>query len=186
MVKWSFNNFARQVGLSINISKTQVLCVNSIPTGPILVDEEPLEFVEDFTYLGSFISKDSGASKDIKASLGKAQGAFSQLRSIWRSKKYSLKTKMLLYNSNVKSVLLYGSESWRVVKTDTRRMEVFHNRCLRRICQIFWPNQISNNELYKKTGSRSITKEITHRRLRWLGHVLRMEQDHITKVDLLL
>ena len=85
---------------------------------------------------------------------------------------------MLLYNSNVKSVLLYGSESWRVVKTDTRRMEVFHNRCLRRICQIFWPNQISNDELYKKTGSRSITKEITHRRLRWLGHVLRMEQDH--------
>ena len=162
------NNFARQVGLSINTSKTQVLCVNSIPTGPIFVDEEPLEFVEDFTYLGSLISKDSGASKDIKARLGKAQSAFSQLRSIWRSKQYSLKTKMLLYNSNVKSVLLYGSESWRVVKTDTRKMEVFHNRCLRRICQIFWPNQISNNELYKKTGSRSITKEITHRRLRWL------------------
>lgn len=178
------NNFARQVGLTINTSKTQVLCVNSIPTGPILVGEEPLEFVEDFTYLGSLISKDSGASKDIKARLGKAQGAFSLLRSIWRSKQYSLKTKMLLYNSNVKSVLLYGAESWRVVKTDTRKMEVFHNRCLRRICQIFWPNKISNNELYKKTGSRSITKEITHRRLRWLGHVLRMEQDHITKVAL--
>ena len=27
------------------------------------------------------------------------------------------------------------------------------------------------------TGSWSITKEITHRRLRWLGHVLRMEQE---------
>ncbi len=71
------NNFARQVVLSINKSKTQVMCVNSVPTEPILVNDEPLEFVEDFTYLGSLISKDSGASKDIKTRLGKAQGAFS-------------------------------------------------------------------------------------------------------------
>jgi hypothetical protein len=64
--------------------------------------------VEDlFTYLGSLISKDSGTSKDIKAWLGKAQGAFSHLCPIWRSKQCSLKTNMLLYNSNVKSVLLY-------------------------------------------------------------------------------
>ncbi len=131
------NNFARQVGLSINTSKTQVMCVNSVPTAPILINDEPLEFVEDFTYLGSLISKDSGASKDIKTSLRKAQGAFSQLWPIWRSKQYSLKMKMLLYNSNVKSVLLYGSESWRAVKTEMMRMEVFQNGCLRRICQNF-------------------------------------------------
>ena len=91
---------------------------------------EQLEFVEDFTYLGSLISKDSGASKDIKARLGKSQGAFPQLCPIWRSKQYSLKTKMLLFKSNVKSVLLYGSERWRVVKTDMRRMEVIPNGCL--------------------------------------------------------
>ena len=46
------NNFARQLGLSINTSKTQVTCVNSIPTAPIPVNEKPLEFVEDFTCLG--------------------------------------------------------------------------------------------------------------------------------------
>ena len=120
MILLSTNQYTIQTktdGLSINTSKTQVMCVNSIPTAPILVNEEPLEFVEDFTYLGSLISKDSGASKDIKARLGKSQGAFPQLRPIWRSKQYSLKTKMLLFNSNVKCVLLYGSESWRVVKT---------------------------------------------------------------------
>ena len=102
------------------------MCVHSIPTAPILVNEEPLEFVEVLTYLGSLISKDSGASKYIKARLGKAQGAFRQLRPIWRSKQYSLKTKILLFKSNVKFYLLHGSESWRVVKTDMRRMEVFH------------------------------------------------------------
>jgi len=48
----------------------------------------------------------------------------------------------------------------------------------------FWPNKMSNNVLNKKMGSRSNTEEITHRRLRWLGHVLRTEQDSITKVTL--
>ena len=80
-----------------------MMSVNSIPTAPILVNEEPIEFVEDFTYLGRLISMDRGASKDIKARLGKALGAFSQLRPIWKSKQYSLKTKPLIYNSNVKS-----------------------------------------------------------------------------------
>ena len=66
------------------------------------------------------ISKDSGATNDIKARLVKAQGAFSQLHSIWRSKQYSFKTKMLLYN-----VPLYGSETWQVIKSDEERKKGF-------------------------------------------------------------
>ena len=54
------------------------------------------------------------------------------------TKPHSLKMKQLLDNSNVESVLLYGSESWRVVKTDRSSMEVFHNGRLRRIRQILW------------------------------------------------
>ena len=84
----------------------------------------------------------------------------------------------------MKSVLLYGSECWRVTKTDMCRVESFHNRCLRRICRIFWPNTISNIDLYTETGSRSIVAEIKRRRLRWLGHVLRMDENRIPKIAL--
>ena len=52
--------------------------------------------------------------KDIQSRLGKARGAFARLQPIWKSKQCSLKTKLRLYNSKVKSVLLYGSECWRV------------------------------------------------------------------------
>ena len=117
------------------------MCINNSISAPINIHGQQLEFVDDFTYLGSLISKDSGAQKDIKARLRKAQGAFIRLRSIWKSKQYSLKSKIRLYNSYVKSVLLYGSECWRVTKSDMRRVESFHNRCLRRICCIFWPNE---------------------------------------------
>ena len=98
--------------------------------------------------------------------------------------KYTTKTKIRLYNSNVKSILLYGSECWRMVKGDMAKIDAFHNRCLRKICRIFWPNKISNVDLYKKTGCNSAVLEIKRRRLRWLGHVLRMSQDSIPKVAL--
>ena len=39
-----------------------------------------IDQVESFTYLGSIISKDGGSSYDVKSSIAKAQGVFSQLK----------------------------------------------------------------------------------------------------------
>ncbi len=75
-----------------------------------------MQFVEKFTYLGSVISKDNGAKIDITSRLSKARHAIILLTNIWISNKHSMKQKLKLYNSNVKSVLLYGSECWRVGK----------------------------------------------------------------------
>ena len=160
------------------------MIINTTPTAPVTVNGEPLEFVQVFTYLGSLTSKENGGQNDIKARLGKARCAFAKLQNIWKSNQYTTKTKIRLYNSNVKSILLYGSECWRVVKGDMAKIDAFHNRCLRKICRIFWPNEIPNVDLYKKTGCNSAVLEIKRRRLRWLGLVLRMPQDSIPKVAL--
>ena len=102
----------------------------------------------------------------------------------WKSNQYTTKTKIRLYNSNVKSILLYGSECLRVVKGDMAKIDAFHNGCLRKICRIFWPNKISNVDLYKKTSCNSAVLEIKRRRLRWLGHVVRMPGNSIPNVAL--
>lgn len=179
------HQWAEKVGLNINKKKTEVMRINSTTSTPHMqVNGEELEEVDDFTYLGSVISKDNGVTKDIEARLNKARGTFTRLRNIWKSKQLSRKTKIKLYNSNVKSVLLYGSECWRVTQKDMGKVEVFHNKCLRRICNIYWPNKVTNTDLYERTGCYSIVQEITKRRFRWLGHTLRMPQDEIPKVAL--
>lgn len=76
-----------------------------------------------------------------------------------------------LYNSNVKSVLLHSSECWRVVKGDIDEISAFHNGCLRKICRVFLPNKVSNEELYRKTGCSSVA-------------VLRVDQGSAPKVVL--
>ena len=173
---------AKKTGLNINKKKSKIMCVNSGVTAEINIDGESLEQVEDFTYLGSIISTDNSGQKDIKARFNKARFTFSRLKNIWKSKQYNLKTKVRIYNSNVKSVLLYGAEYWRIFKTDMNKLSAFHNSCLRKICNMYWPNKITNDNLYQKTGCTSIDVEIKKRRLKWLGHVLRMLHDLIPKV----
>ena len=114
----------------------------------------------------------------------KAQTAFARLKPVWNSKVYSKRTKIRIYNSNVKPVLLYGSECWRVIQSDMQKLEVFQNKCLRKIQGIFWPEKISNEELLRKCKCHSITDELKKRRFRWLGHVLRMPSERLPKTAL--
>ena len=134
--------------------------------------------VTDFTYLGSIISVENSVHKDIN----KAINSYCSLRNIWKSNVYSLKTKVRLFNSNVISVLLYGCQSWRVNKNDMDKMDVFQTKCLRRICNIFRLNKISNEDLYIMTNSLPISCQMQEHRMRWLGHVLRMSPDQIPRV----
>ena len=143
-----------------------------------------ISLINDFSYLGSKISAENSVQKVISARINKARNSYCSIRNIWKSNIYSLKTKLRFFNSNVISVLLYGCQSWRVSKDDMNKLDVFQTKCLRRTCNIFWPNKISNEDLYRITNLSPISTQIQKHRLRWLGHVLRMPQDYIPKVAL--
>ncbi len=52
-----------------------------------------------------------------------------------------------LFNACVKSVLLYGCETWFVTDKITQKLQPFVNRCLRNILGIWWTEIITNQEL---------------------------------------
>ena len=85
-----------------------------------------MEEVESFTYLGSIIDKNGGSDADVNARIGKSRGAFLQLKNIWNSKCISQRTKIKIFISNVKSVLLYGAESWRLAKNISNKVQFKH------------------------------------------------------------
>jgi hypothetical protein len=66
----------------------------------------------------------------------KANGAFVQLYSVWRNHNISKGVKIQIFNTNVKSVLLYGCETWKTTNQITRRLQIFINKWLRRIMNI--------------------------------------------------
>lgn len=77
-----------------------------------------------------------------KARIGKARVASLQLE----AKGTTTRNKVRLFNSNVKTVLQYGSEIWRLTVSKTNRIKTFINSSLRRILQIRWCEKISNTD----------------------------------------
>ena len=176
-------NSAR-LGLSIHRGKSKILRVNAADTSPINLEGEALEEVEEFTYLGSIVDKQGGTDADVRVRTGKARGAFIQLKNIWSSRDLAITTKIRIFNTNVKSVLLYGVETWRTTVRTINKIQTFINNCLRQILRIHWPDTISNKDLWQRTNQRPAEEEIIKRRWRWIGHTLRKPASNVTRQSL--
>jgi hypothetical protein len=96
------NREARKIGMKINQAKTKAMHVNNKNKNMLTLDRKERRNVDKFPCLGS--------TEDVR--LSKANRAFNQLQKVWKSSDISLRTKLRIFNSNVKSVLLYGHETW--------------------------------------------------------------------------
>ena len=97
------------------------------------------------------------------------------------SRLLSKNLKIKIYKTIILPVVLYGCEAWSLILREERRLRVFENRIMRRI---FGPKRdangewrrLDNEELRSFYHSPNIVRAIKSRRLRWAGHVARMEK----------
>ena len=175
------NTVSIQLVLNINRSKTKIMKANTKNNNPITLNGEPLEETDSFTYLGSTINKNGGTEGDVKARIQKARVAFIMFRKMWRARHIKINTKLKIFNSNVKAVLLYGSETWRTTQKTLKRIQTFINKCLRRILHLKWTDKVPNTTLWKTTKQLPIENEIKKRKWKWIGHTLRKPLETITR-----
>ena len=143
-----------KVGLKINAAKTNLMRIGTKRDDSVLIAGERVEEVDEFTYLGSIVSKKGGTDEDIQVRIGKAGQAFAMLKPVWRSTALTTRTKLRILGSNVKAVLLYGSETWRLTKGLKQKLQLVINKSLRSILRIWWPRRICNEELWEQTRQR--------------------------------
>ena len=101
------------------------------------LDGGEVECVTEFKYLGSIVEAKGGIAQEVGERIAKTSKALCALwEPIFRDSSLSLRTKRNMYKAVVLGVLLYGSETWTTKRDAVRRLEVFHNRCLKRILGI--------------------------------------------------
>ena len=137
--------------------------------------------VLDFCYLGSVLSHDSSCDNDIKIRLGKANSNFGRLNNIWRNKKLNHRIKLRLYDSLILSTLLYAAETWPMTVANMKKLEAAHHKWQRKILGITWKDKVTNEEVRRRTGMVKLEDILRKKRLRWLGHLHRMENGRIAK-----
>ena len=141
-----------------------------------------LEVVREFVYLGSTTTDNFCIDSELNERIGKAAMTLSRLaKRVWSNNKLSDDTKVNVYKACIISTLLYGSEPWSMHVHQEKRLNVFHMRSLRRILGITWQNRVTNKVLLEKAGIPILYTLLKQRRMRWLGHVTRMEDGHIPK-----
>jgi len=84
----------------------------------VVVNSEEVEDVEEFVYLGATVNKEGGGSRAITNRMQKARGAFQRLGKVWATRGVGRRTKIRLFKTLVRPVLLYGCETWKIIKGD--------------------------------------------------------------------
>ena len=99
-----------------------------------------------------------------------------------KSRQISKVTKTLIYKTVIRPVLTYGCETWRLTKALERRLGVFERGVLRRIwgpvidAETGEWRRLHNHELMELARIPAVTNIICSHRLRWAGHVARMDE----------
>ena len=115
-------------------------------SGPIAlwqIDGETMETVTDFIFLGSKITADGDCSHEIKRCLLLWRKAVTNLDSILKSRDITLPTKVRLVKAMVfpVPVVMYGCESWTIMKAEHQRIDVFELWCWGRHLRVPWRRQ---------------------------------------------
>ena len=162
---------AAEIGLTINYNKTKVMHLGQTsPRHVRFANGDPVDSYDKFEYLGV---PTSNAETVFRSRLSKAWAAATKLRSIFNSKAND-SIKIGLCRSAVESILLYGLEYIPLTLILQDKLDSAYRRILRYALGVDFPVCISNAELSRRTGATALSKTLRQRRLRLVGHALRM------------
>ena len=171
-------------GLKVNIGKTEVMVSSRRGTKVNIKDSQgtSLRQVNKFKYLGVSISEEGGSEEAVRARVSAAWGKWRDISGVISDKNMPRKLKIKLYMTVIRPVLLYGAECWTVRKKEEQILEKTEMRMLRRIKGVTLRDRIKSVDIRKELGVSSIQEKVREIRLRWYGHMQRMEENEVRAV----
>ena len=163
---------SEKVGLKLNIQKTNIMASDPITSWQ--TDEETVDTVSDFIFLGSKITADGDCSHEIKRHLLLGRKVMTNLENILKSRDITLPTNVHLAKVMVCLVVMYGCESWTIKKAECQRIDAFELWCWRRLLRVPWTARRSNQSILKEISPEySLEGLMLKLKLQYFGHLMR-------------
>lgn len=110
----------------------------------LTLGKNPLDLVEQFVCLGSFVGIGDGVTDEINLQIVKARAAYVNSVNHWNSRNDNLTVKLQVYNTWVRAVLVYACETWIVLDGKVRQPFISDHWRLRRTDDIRWQHHVSS------------------------------------------
>ena len=172
-----------EAGLSMNKVKTEVMVFGrGEEVLDIRLDGTTLPQAKEFKYLGVTVKSTGGIHDEITERINKYSRQFHLLYPIFKEKHIPTEVKRLIYTTVLIPTLTYGAETWTLTTTDMSRLVAAEMKPIRLILGKTIRDQIRNEELRRRLEVISLESRMEQAKLRWLGHVQRMEGGRIPKL----
>jgi hypothetical protein len=102
-------------------------------------------------------------------------------RQLFNSSLISRNSKLQMYRTLVRPVVTYGSESWKLTMEEERALAVFERKIYGPVTEKELWRIRRNDELEAIIKGENIVRFIKCQRIRWLGHIERMQDTAIPK-----
>ena len=152
-------------------------CWGRSPKNKIIINDETLEQVSQFTCLGCSISYQFSKDVETKLAIFFLQLIDTIKRNIFR--KVRKKTILKIYNALVLPTFLYGSENWTLTASQRRRIEAAEMKLLRLLAGYTIYDHKTNDYVRRELQITSILDKIDEYRWNWFPHLQRMPQNRI-------
>ena len=110
-----------KAGLKTNLQRTKSMASSPITSWQI--DEEKMEIMTDFIFLGSKITADGDCSHEMKRCLLLGRKSMTNLGSELKSRDVTLLTKVCLVKATVFPIIMYGCEIWTTKKVECQSID---------------------------------------------------------------
>ena len=180
-----FGRVCKRRKLRVNVGKSKVMrCTNGDDGNRlnVVLDGEVLEEVSQFKYLGSVIAADGGVEADVRHRVNEGCKVLGAMNGLMKNRGLEMDVKRVLYEKVVVPTVTYGSELWGMKVSERRRLNVFEMKCLRSMAGVTRWDRLRNEVVRERTGVRKeLAARVDMNVLRWFGHLVRMDNERLTK-----
>ena len=88
-------------------------------------------------------------------------------------------SKRQMINSIFLPSLCYQSQTWSLSKVQERKITTCEMRCLRKAINVTRRDRMRNEDIRKAVGTTPCIQHIERQKIKWFGHLMRMEPNQI-------
>ena len=141
-----------------------------------------VETVNEFCYLGDKLITSGGCEAAVTARMRIGCIKFRECSELLLGKRFSLKIKARVFQSCVRSAMLYGSETWCLREKEMGTLRKTKRAMVRAMCGVKLTDRKNTKDMMDMLGlKQTIHKMAKASGERWLGHVLRKKAGDVVR-----